>query len=275
MSDVVELVSCCLNVRQHPHRGAVLHVISIEIAFRLLCRHDVADHGISRLAQRRQVLRLQRKSNRFGPFVQVGIGIDRTPLRRLQLALDPQEILHPAMRNQLVIHARNTGLDVRLPPLRPKAFLDRHRRYGHRLQLRIGRMRKIDHSLVLPRKSRGNAASRGKGTRQSLRSRGREQRRRSRAGGGGEEASSADFLESSHRDLHLWLPVAQPVGLHARPSQSRSTNGAPHKFGDAPVALICSRPCSVSRGSFVKRRSATRAGCQPGRRGRLGKRNVG
>ena len=79
MADTVELMSGGLRVVLHAEWLSIVVVVSIQIAAWLLDCNNFANHGICRLAQLRLIARLWLKSNRFRPFVNIGVGNIQVP----------------------------------------------------------------------------------------------------------------------------------------------------------------------------------------------------
>ena len=150
VADAIELVSGGLRVVLHAQRLAVVLVVGVEVAARLLDGHHVANHGGGGLAQLRLVGGLQREADGLGPLVDVGVGVDGTLLRRAGLAFEAQEVVHAAVREQLVAHGGDAGVEIGLAALRPEAVLDGDRSDRNAFQLGVRRAGKIEDAGVFP-----------------------------------------------------------------------------------------------------------------------------
>ncbi len=150
----IQLVPPYLLGNRHPHRFAVALVIRVDVTIRLLSRDDLFDRRLRRLPQPRIILRLQSKRHALQPLVHVGVRVHRPLLRLLRLPHQTQEVIHPPVVEQLLVHRWNARLHIRLPPLRPEPILDRHRPHRNVVQLRVRRVCQIQNTLVPPTRSR-------------------------------------------------------------------------------------------------------------------------
>ena len=63
-------------------------------------------------AELRMVGGLQGKTDSLGPFVDIGVGIDGTHLRRGGFAFEPEEVVHAPMVDQFIVHRGNARFDI-------------------------------------------------------------------------------------------------------------------------------------------------------------------
>lgn len=107
VTEAIKLVAGGLRVIEHAQRLAVALVIRIEIATWLLrCNHR-ADYRVERGVKLRLITRLHRESDRLGPLINIGVGVNRPDLRRRRFAFKAQKIRQAAMLEKLVLHGRD------------------------------------------------------------------------------------------------------------------------------------------------------------------------
>ena len=141
-----------LRLRRHAERRAVLHVVRIQVAVRLLRGDHVRDDFFCRHAQFRTVARLQGEAHRLGPLVNIGIGIYGADLLGVALPGEAAEIVHAAVGFEQIVHGGDALRHVNLAARGPEAALNGDGADGHRSQLRVGRFCEVDDALVLPRR---------------------------------------------------------------------------------------------------------------------------
>ena len=113
----------------------VVDVVGIQIAVGFLHRYDFVDRLLGAHAESGTSPRLQRKSNRFRPFINIGVGIDRPVLCGVALANQTAKIIHAAVGFQKIMHRRDTLGDVSLATGSPKSHLDGNGTYRNVPQL--------------------------------------------------------------------------------------------------------------------------------------------
>jgi hypothetical protein len=150
MADAIELMSAGLGLGQHAIALPALDKIGVQISAWLLRRGNLVNHLFRLRAHFRERPGLESKPNRFHPLINVGVGIERTTLRSARLSLETEEVIHPAVLQQLHTHAGNARVDVGLPALRPKTGGDGHRPDRHALQLGVGRFLGRDNAALRP-----------------------------------------------------------------------------------------------------------------------------
>ena len=135
MPNVVKFVAGGLCLREHALGLAVVHVVCVEVSTGLLNRDDLGNHFFRHGPQLGTVTRLKRESDTLSPFVNVGVGIDRSALCRRTLAHQAAEIVHAAVRFQEIVHGGNALGDIDLAPLSPKSALHGYSPHGNISQL--------------------------------------------------------------------------------------------------------------------------------------------
>src|SRR6202023_328939 len=94
VAEVVEVVPDFLAARKHALRSAVFHVIRVQASVGLLHGDDFANHAGRYAAKFRHVARLQGYLNRFGPLVNIGVGVIRAFLGSFTLPYQAAKIIH-------------------------------------------------------------------------------------------------------------------------------------------------------------------------------------
>ena len=108
MTNTVEFVPAGLGLGEHAIALPGLDKVSIEIAAGFLRGDNLANHLFTVPAQFWQRSGLQREPHSFQPLVNVGIGVDGPALGGGGFSLQAEEIVHAAMVDQFLPHARDT-----------------------------------------------------------------------------------------------------------------------------------------------------------------------
>ena len=148
--DVVQLVPRRLGLRKHSQRLAIILVVGVQIPAGFLDGYDLVDDFLRRFPERRAVARLQYKSNRLGPLVNIGIGKYGARLRRLTLSQQTAEVVHPPVGFQQVMHRWNAPAHIDLAAWSPETARDGYGTHWNVPELGVGRFCEIFDSLILP-----------------------------------------------------------------------------------------------------------------------------
>src|SRR6266446_2443151 len=113
----------------------IVHVIGIQIAAGFLGGDDIIDEFLRHGANRWTITGLQSEASGLGPFVNVGIGINRAALSTFAFIKEAAKIGHAAVGLEQIVHSGNAVGEVGFAPLTPKTASDGYGVHGNVAQL--------------------------------------------------------------------------------------------------------------------------------------------